>query len=147
MPAGRPTNYNDEILAKAKEYLTVWNVGEDPDVIPTVEGLSLFLGIARSTIYLWAKDKGFKDADTGIYHPQKQEFIDTLTDLEIKQKKILMNKGLTGDFNSNITKLVLGTHGISEKIHNEMSAPGGGPIQTTTAINFIPVSRGKGKDE
>jgi hypothetical protein len=131
MPGGRPTDYNDEILAKAKEYLETFDKGKDKDVIPTVEGLSLYLDIARSTIYLWAKDE------------QKQEFIDTLKDLEIKQKKILLNKGLTGEFNSNITKLVLGTHGISEKIHNEMSAPGGGPIQTTTSINFIPVSSKK----
>ena len=32
-----------------------------------------------------------------------------------KQEKDLINKGLTGDFNSTITKLILTKHGYSDK--------------------------------
>ena len=126
MPAGRPTNYSQEILDKAKEYLEKWE--ELKDMIPSVEGLSEYIGIARPTIYKWAKEE------------DKQEFVDTLEALQAKQKRILLNKGLSSDFNSNITKLALGNHGMSEKNQTELSGPDGGPIQTTSTINFIPVS-------
>ncbi len=101
MPAGRPTEYSQEILSKAKEYLEKWE--ELKDMIPSVEGLSEYIGIARPTIYKWSKEE------------DKQEFIDTLEALQAKQKRILLNKGLSSDFNSNITKLALGNHGMSEK--------------------------------
>ena len=129
MNIGRPTLYTDEVLAKTKKYLEVYETLED--VIPSIEGLSEYIGIARPTIYKWSKEEG------------KEDFIDTLEAINAKQKKVLLSKGLTNDFNANIVKLALGNHGMSEKIHNEMSAPGGGPIQTTTSINFIPVSRKK----
>jgi hypothetical protein len=131
MPAGRPTDYNEEVQKKATDYL--FRYEEIGDVIPSVEGLSIFLQVARKTIYNWAKDEN------------KTEFLHTLDQINVVQKKVLLEKGLKGDFNSNITKLALGNHGMSEKIHNEMSAPGGGPIQTTTVINFVPVSRKKGE--
>ena len=34
---------------------------------------------------------------------------------DILQRLVLLNKGLTGEFNSNITKLVLGKHGFHDK--------------------------------
>lgn len=129
MLAGRPTLYSKEILAKTEEYVETYE--KLGDVIPSVEGLSLYLGITRTTIYDWIKQD------------DKKEFSDTLERLNAKQKKVLLDKGLDNQFNATIVKLALGNHGMSEKIHNEMSAPGGGPIQTTTAINFIPVSRDK----
>ena len=121
---GRPSLYCKELLEKAKEYLTDYKT--EGDVIPSVEGLSLYLEIARSTIYEWAK------------HEDKKEFSDTLELINVTQKKVLINKGLKGDFNSNITKLALGNHGYSEKVQQELSGPDGKPIEVTgIEVSFV----------
>jgi len=111
---GRPTKYCKEILEKAKEYLETFN--KDGDVIPTIEGLSLFLGISRPTIYDWEK------------HEDKKDFSYITREIATKQKQILIQKGLTSDFNSAITKLMLGTHGISEKHYQEVAGVEGRPL-------------------
>ena len=98
-PVGRPSKYNKAILEKANSYLTEWE--EEGDMIPSVEGLSEFINIARSTLYKWSNEK--------------KEFSDILESINTKQQKVLINKGLSGLFNSNITKLVLGKHGFSDK--------------------------------
>lgn len=105
MPAGRPTKYNDEILFKAREYLDGFvKVKKDADeVIPTIAGLSIFLKIDRTTVYDWA------DQD------DKKEFSNIVKELMAKQELTLMNKGLTGAFNPNITKLALTKHGYRDK--------------------------------
>lgn len=99
----RPTDYSEEILNKTKEYLDgEWK--DEGDVIPSVAGLSVFLGVARSTIYLWASQD------------DKREFSDTLESILSSQEKILISKGLKGEFNPTITKLALGNHhGYKEK--------------------------------
>lgn len=111
---GRPTIYNDEIVDKSKKYLETFD--KDGDVIPTIEGLSLFLGISRAIVYVWEKE-----AD-------KQEFLDITKEIVVKQKSILINMGLMGKFNPAITKLMLGTHGISEKHYQEVAGVEGKPI-------------------
>lgn len=99
---GRPTKYSEEILEKSREYLESYeSIG---DMIPSVEGLSLYINIRRSTIYEWMK------------HDDKTAFSDILEEINATQKKVLVNKGLSGDFNSNITKLCLGKHGMTEKV-------------------------------
>jgi len=48
---GRPTKYNDEILDICQEYL------EDSvyrNLLPTADGLSLYLDVSRKTINNWA---------------------------------------------------------------------------------------------
>jgi len=124
MPAGRPTTYTDEVIKKAASYLDEWQ--DLGDMIPSVEGLAEYIERARSTIYYWAEDE------------EKTEILDTLAKINEIQKRTLINKGLSGDFNSNITKLVLGNHGLSEKVQQELTGKDGGAIQTTQ-INFIPV--------
>lgn len=101
MPTGRPTDYNASILEKANNYLI--NYKDEGDVIPSIAGLAVVLKIARSTIYDWAKQE------------EKKAFSDILDDILSKQEQVLMNKGLTGEFNSNITKLALGKHGYHDK--------------------------------
>ena len=98
---GRPTDYNDSILEKANDYLENYESYED--AIPSVAGLATVLEVARSTVYDWASQEA------------KKEFSDILQKILAKQERVLINKGLTGDFNSNITKLALGKHGYSEK--------------------------------
>ena len=105
-PVGRPPKYNKALLDKANEYLVSWDT-QTEDVIPSIEGLSDYIEIARSTIYEWAKAE------------DKKDFSDTLDKLESKQKRVLLNKGLSGEFNSNITKLALGNHGMSEKMQQD----------------------------
>ena len=101
MTAGRPTDYNKSILEKSNNYIE--NYKDHNDMIPSVEGLVRVLGIARSTAYRWADEEG------------KEEFKDILENLNAAQARTLINKGLSGEFNANITKLVLGKHGFSEK--------------------------------
>ena len=105
--AGRPSTYSKEIITKSLEYLERYQtVG---DMIPSVEGLAHYIDRARSTIYFWAEQE------------DKKEFLDILDKINETQKKVLINKGLSGDFNSNITKLVLGKHGLSDKVEQELN--------------------------
>jgi len=106
---GRPTKYSKETLEIANTYV---NGGyEEEEVIPTIPGLALAIGIARSTVYEWAKEG------------DKEEFSDIVEDLLARQEMKLVKGGLTGEFNSNITKLNLTKHGYSDK--QEIDAKGG----------------------
>lgn len=118
MPAGRPTKYAKDILTKTKDYIDTcgnefWEFqkGHGPTNtferrvtvrLPSVEGLALHLGVNRSTIYEW-RDK----------HP---EFSNTLEEIDLLQKKMLIECGLSNDYNPTIVKLMLSSnHGMSEK--------------------------------
>jgi len=98
---GRPTEYNEEILSQARDYLE--NYKKLGDEIPSNAGLAVYLGLNRDTIQEWKKEKG------------KEEFSDTLEAIQAKQEQVLWNKGLNGEFNSSIAKLALGNHGHHEK--------------------------------
>jgi len=125
MPAGRPTNYTPELVAKAKLYVD--DYGSQNDVIPSVVGLCKYIGISRSCINRWGTEEG------------KEEFRDILDNINEVQHSVLINKGLIGDFNPAIAKLVLGKHGYHEKQQTELSGPEGKPIEAS--INFIPVRK------
>jgi hypothetical protein len=99
---GRPTKYSDALLAKANEYLEKYDVLTN-DVMPSHIGLFLYLGISRACGYDWANDE------------RKKEFSDILEKCNMIQQQVLLNNGLNGTFNSNITKLALGKHGYTEK--------------------------------
>jgi len=98
---GRPSKYNAAIQEKADQYLDLW--GSLGDVVPSNEALAEYISVAASTIELWGKD------------PRKKDFSVTLGKIKQKQKRVLINKGLIGDFNSNIVKLMLCNHGMSDK--------------------------------
>jgi len=106
MSGGRPTKYTDELVEKAKAYLTDYIMYED--MIPSIASLSLVLGVDRSTLYAWEKEH--------------VEFSYILADIKAKQEKVLISKGLSGDFNSTITKLVLGKHGYHDKQDMDVKA-------------------------
>lgn len=99
MPAGRPTTYSQEILDKALEYFEV--LPED-EKLHSIEGLSDYLDIARSTIYDWTSQE------------DKKEFSDIVDKILNKQGKTLINKGIVGEFNQSITKVLLSKHGYRE---------------------------------
>lgn len=98
---GRPTEYSEEILTQARDYLS--NYKKFGDEIPSNAGLAVHLGLSRDIIQKWRKEEG------------KEEFFYILAAIQVKQENVLLNKGLNGDFNSNITKLILGKHGYHEK--------------------------------
>lgn len=116
MTAGRPKEYNENIPVLAAEYLAsaqdTWSEQLHKVVvkIPTIEGLAIHLGVARSTLYLWAE--------------QYPEFSDMLERLKMFQAERLINKGLSGDYAPQIAKLILGKHGYSDKQEVDMTSKG-----------------------
>ena len=120
MTAGRPTSYSEDLINKSIEYLESCHDEEIQEVtgisakgtelyktklkvnIPTIEGLALFLKINKDTIYEWCK-----------IHPR---FSDVIDDLRAKQANALLNKGLSGDYNPTIAKVLLTKHGYREGI-------------------------------
>lgn len=105
MTAGRPTSYTDDLLGKAREYLTDFE--SQDEVTPTIAGLSMYIGIARATVYDWASQ------------PEKQEFSDIVEKVMQKQELMLVSSGLKGDFNASITKLALTKHNYSDKTETD----------------------------
>ena len=101
MPGGRPTDYSDEILQKTHDYIE--NYSQEGDLIPSMAGLSVYLEVSRTTLYLWSK------------RPENSEFMYTLGKLKRIQEKLLLNGGLGSTMNSGIVKLALANHGYAEK--------------------------------
>lgn len=104
--AGRPTDYSDSMVSDAwnyvKEFANDEGSGDKLKVnLPTIEGLALYLEISRSTLYLWQKE-----------HP---EFSDIIEVLQQKQAQVLINNGLSGNYNSTIAKVLLTKHGYNDK--------------------------------
>src|ERR1044071_2612426 len=124
-PGGRPPEYNDEIPIKAREYLESCedeeyqvtkyegekSTGFETKVrvkLPTIEGLALYLKIHKDTIYEWEKAK---NEDDSLKYP---EFSDVISELRAKQARELVNKGLSGDYNPTIAKVLLAKHGYKD---------------------------------
>lgn len=113
MPAGRPSKLTPEIVETAHDYLQHYE--KYGDVIPSAAGLAVVCQVSEQTVYNWDCEE----------NPQ---FFGLLAKLKTKQQQVLITKGLTGDFNAAITKLVLAKHGYHERV--EQSGPDGGPIKT-----------------
>ncbi|WP_334468197.1 DNA-packaging protein [Arsenophonus sp. PmNCSU2021_1] len=114
---GRPSKLAMS-LEKAKDYLNgeYKTVG---DVVPSVAGLACYLGISRSTAQEYAKEN--------------QEFSGTLEAIKTIQENSLINKGLTGEFNPTIIKLMLSNHGYAEKQETALRGKEGGAIKIETS--------------
>jgi hypothetical protein len=102
----RPTKLTKELTEKAATYITETKMGGlFYGDLPTVAGLSIFLDVARDTLYEWAK------LDT----PLGREFSDTMERVSAEQEYKLIGKSLKGEYNSTISKLLLGNHGYSDR--------------------------------
>lgn len=106
MAAGRPTDYTPKILKAAKEYADLASeLAIKADIqntaCPSIAELALTLKVARSTIYLWAKE-----------HP---EFSDILERIMAAQEMRLTDNGLNGTYNPTIAKVMLTKHGYTDK--------------------------------
>jgi len=133
MAAGRPTKYNQEILAKCREYLT--NHIDLGDPVPIIAGLACELNVSRETLYQWAKDE------------DKGEFTDILERIMSQQERKLAGGGLAGDFNPNITKMMLTKHGYSDKQDVNLGGQAGSPIETKWTVEFVDAGILDAKDE
>lgn len=110
--AGRPTKLTDELVFLAEKYLDVYK-SELNQVVPSIVGLCSYINVSKSTVYKW-KDES-----------KSQTFSDTLERIEEIQCVDLINGGLSNNFNSNITKLMLANHGFSDKIQNDHTSSDG----------------------
>lgn len=116
---GRPTVYSEEMLIKANEYIDKCideieeyhkTRGKKSDTyerrvrvkLPTIEGLAVYLGITRETVYAWEKEEG------------KEQFSYILARLRAEQAQKLIDNGLSGDYNPTIAKVLLTKHGYRE---------------------------------
>lgn len=125
--AGRPTLYNDEKHQEAIKYIE-GGYEELGDAFPSIVGMAIAIGVAKSTLYQWEIDK--RAGEHG-------EFSDTLDQCQDHQERITLNKSIKNEFNSTISKLVLANFGYHDKTDNTLSAPGGGPVESV--FEFIPV--------
>lgn len=100
MPAGRPSKYSPEIAELARSYIQEYE--KHDHIMPSHAGMAIVLGVAKSTLYEWAK-------------AEDNEFSNILAECMTHQELILFKNGLNGEFNSNITKLALGKHGYSDR--------------------------------
>jgi hypothetical protein len=70
--------------------------------LPTIEGLAIYLGVARKTLYSWEKEYPI--------------FAAALDRVRAEQLQRLIDSGLSGDYNPVIAKLMLShNHGMREK--------------------------------
>jgi len=140
MPAGRPPEYRDdyhpqrvldyinECEDEIEEYhKTRGDKSDSYDRIvkvklPSIEGLAVFLDVNKTTIYEWEST-----------YPQFSNVIDKLRQ---KQASELINKGLSGDYNPTIAKVLLTKHGYKESTETDLTSKGE-KIEFPTTINII----------
>lgn len=127
---GRPSLFNQEMIDKAKVYVAQFMIPEsekdmenEVEVIPSVAGLALYLGVHRSTLYEWGK--------------QNKDFSDTLGSLQDVQEVSLLNGGLRGRFNPAISKLALANHGYSDKQEIDNKSSDGSMTPKPTVIELV----------
>ena len=117
----KPTQYNEKVLEQARAYVR-GGFESCGDCVPSIVGLACELGRGRMTLYEW-RDR----------HP---EFAEIFNECEDRQHRVALNKGLSGVFNSAITKLLLHNHGYSDKQASEISGPRGGAIEIRNAAEL-----------
>lgn len=98
---GRPTKYSPAVFGQIDEYLS--SCGREQTSLPTIEGLSLHLGVNTDTIVEWGK--------------RYPDFSATIKKLVDKQKQQLMNDGMYGGKEVNAAMaifLLKANHGLKD---------------------------------
>lgn len=94
---GRPSLYKPE-YCNLEPYLKHCAA---KDALPSKVGYAVFLGVAEDTVSNWGK--------------ANPDFLGSLRRLLTIEKQTLLNKGLRGEYNSTIAKLILSSnHGLRE---------------------------------
>lgn len=125
MKAGRPTDYDEDMVQAVYDYLESYEgMGH---VVPTIAGLSRVMKVSRDTIWRWSKDEN------------KSQFSDAIAELEAEQELKTISGSMTGDYNATISKLILTKHGYSDKTQQEVSGPNGGAVKTESTWVIQPV--------
>lgn len=123
MPAGRPTKYSEEILAKAQAYLQ-----ECLDIVnsfPSVEGLSIRLGITDETVNEWTKEK--------------PEFSAAVKVIKLLQKERLQSQGLHNRVNATMAIFLLkANHGLVDTQRTELTGKDGGAVDQNLSVTYMP---------
>jgi hypothetical protein len=132
MGAGRPSEYRESYADDVDLYLSTYE--DRGEATPTKEGFAVFLGTTKPTILKWSKEHG--------------EFLYALEKIEVKQAIALQSKGLKGEFNSTITKLMLSAnHGMregSDVTTNGKDLPS--PILGGTSLNEVHTDNDRKED-
>jgi len=122
MTTGRPSKLTDALIEQAARYATK-DYKLQGEVIPTIEGLAVFLNVSRKTLYNWKAEN--------------EEFLHILDDLMARQAKELFSNGLTGDFNPTITKLILTKHGYSDRVEQDVTSSDGALAPTSIVLRGV----------
>ncbi len=120
---GGVTKYNPDILIRTNEYIKqavdgweryyVNNIKKKTFVnkfnvkLPSLAGLANYLDTTKKVLLEWGS--------------KYEEFRNLLDKIQILQEERLLNKGISGEYNSNIAKLILTKHGYSDKQEVEHS--------------------------
>jgi hypothetical protein len=111
MSGGRPTLVTPELTAAAWHYVNGgWQEANDP--VPSIAGLACEIGVHRETLRLWGKD-------------QDNPFFGILCKVAETQERELVRGGLSGGFNSSITKMILTKHGYSDRVETDHTSSDG----------------------
>lgn len=97
----RPTKLNQDIIDKAYEYLDECSDVSVHTLLPTIEGLAIYLKCHRDTLYAWEKEN--------------KAFSDILEDLRKAQANKILQNSMMNRYNSTISKLMLSKHGYIEQ--------------------------------
>lgn len=137
MAAGRPTKLTQELIEKARTYLSTCedapmetdkgNLSYVNVKLPMVADFALYLGISKSTVYDWCQDVEGED------NTLAQEFSDIVKSINHEQEKRLINKGLGGLYAPKIAGMILSKHGYSEKQELDHTSKG----EKIESINYI----------
>ena len=122
MTTGRPSKLTDALIEQAGRYATK-DYRLQGEVIPTIEGLAVFLNVSRKTLYNWKAEN--------------EEFLHILDDLMARQAKELFSNGLRGDFNPTITKLILTKHGYSDRVEQDVTSSDGALAPTSIVLRGV----------
>lgn len=127
-PVGRPSSLTQKHIDGAQWYLK-GGFEERNEVVPSIAGLACFLGVSRNQIRDWGG--------------QNAEFLTTLEAIKSAQEVLLANKGLKGEFNPTITKLMLANHGYTEKVEQDIKSSDGSmtPQPAITSDQFADIAR------
>lgn len=117
----RPTKYRENFPDMIQGYLDNHET-KYGDVVPTIEGVAVMLGVATKTLYAW-------------YHEEiTEEFCNIFEQVMAHQGKKLINGGLKSEYNSAITKMMLTKHGYSDSVDHSSKDKSMSPVQIVDDI-------------